>query len=145
MRVRCLLPLLLLATAQAQNDPPLLRDAEWVPPHIETIASGGYWSRDHRDGTYRLVIAVLGWDPLYSRAFLQWITTDPEKQQTLVERTVPIKEIAGRWRISSQKFVQRHKETTIVILAQRLAPEGKATFTITPSADYTYKITSSEK
>ena len=38
----------------------------------------------------------LGWDDLYNRAFLQWIRIHPDKQETIVDRTVPIKEIAGK-------------------------------------------------
>jgi hypothetical protein len=145
MLVRYLVAILPLATLAAQNELPLAKDVEALPTSIETVESGGYWSRDHHDGTYRLVIEVLGWDALYNRAMLQWITTDPDKQATVVERTVAIKEIASRWRISSQKFEQREKQTVIVIVAERLEPPGKATFTITPAADYTYKITTSEK
>jgi hypothetical protein len=144
MLLRCLIAILPLALLQAQDEV-ASKDAEALPISIETVESGGYWSRDHHDGTYRLVIQVLGWETLYSRAFVQWITTDPDKQETVVERTVPIKEIAGRWRISSEKFEERAKHTVIVIAAERLEPPTKATFTITPGADYTYKITTSEK
>jgi hypothetical protein len=144
MLIRCLIAILPLALLQAQDEVPS-KDAEALPTSIETVASGGYWSRDHHDGTYRLVIQVLGWETLYSRAFVQWITTDPDKQETVVERTVPIKEIAGRWRISSEKFDEREKHTVIIIAAERLELPAKATFTITPGADYTYKITTTEK
>src|SRR5262245_55712732 len=85
MSVRYLVALLSLTTVAAQDDMPVAKDAESVPTSIETVASGGYWSRDDRDGEYRLVIEVLGWDTLYSRAFLQWIAADQEKQQTVVE------------------------------------------------------------
>jgi hypothetical protein len=63
----------------------------------------------------------------------------------VVARTVPIKEIAGRWRVSTHKFEERDKHTVIVITAERLEPPSKATFTITPAGGYSYKITISEK
>jgi hypothetical protein len=146
MMLRCLIALLLLVMAAgAQDDPSFAKDAETLPTTIESVVTDGYWKRDHRDGQYRLIIEVLGFDTLYSRAFLQWISPDPDRQETVVERTVPIKQIAGRWRISSHKFEQRDKQTVIVISAERMVPPGKAIFTITPTVDYTYKITTSEK
>src|SRR4029077_20220172 len=138
---RWLFVMLLLAAAHAQDEAPLADKAAALPPEIETVASGGFWSRDGHDGSFRLIIQVLGWDDLYNRAFLQWIRIDPDKQETVVERTVSIKEIAGRWRISSQKFVYRRKQTVIVISAKRHAPPARAIFTMVPSADFSYTIT----
>jgi hypothetical protein len=137
------LAVFLCTAAHAQDETPLTDKAAALPPEIETVASGGFWSRNGCDGSYRLVIEVLGWDILYNRVFLQWIRIDPDKQQTIVEGTVPIKEIAGRWRISSHKFEVHKKRTTIVICAERQVPAGHAVFTIVPAADFTYKITSS--
>ena len=77
--------------------------------------------------------------------FLQWIRMDHDRQESIIERTVPIKEIDGRWRVVSQKFVLRGKRWDIVISARRRVPEPKATFTITPAADFSYTITTSEK
>ena len=131
--------------AQGGEDAQLNSKAEALPPQIETVASGGYWSRDGRDGSLRLIIEVLGWEDLYNRAFLQWIRVDPDKQEQVVERTIPIKEIAGRWRVVSQKFVLRGKQWNIIVSAKRRAPEAKATFTITPTVDFSYTIATSEK
>jgi hypothetical protein len=122
----------------------LTRLGHWGP-EIETVASGGFWSRGGHNGSFRLVIEVLGWDDLYNRAFLQWVRVDPDKQESVVERTVPIKEIAGRWRVSSQKFVLHGEQTNIVIAAERHAPPARAIFTIVPSVDFSYTITKSEK
>jgi hypothetical protein len=138
-----LLPCALLA--QSQEDPQLAAKAEALPPEIETVASGGYWTHDNQDGSFRLIIHLVGWEELYSRAFLQWIRIDHDKQELIVERTVPIKEIDGRWRVVSQKFVLRGKRWDIVISAKRRVPEARATFTITPAADFSYTITTSEK
>jgi hypothetical protein len=142
---RWLFVILTLAAAHAQEEAPLADKAATLPLEIETVASGGFWSRDGHDGSYRLVIELLGWETLYNRAFLQWIRLDPDKQEKVVERTVPIEEIGGRWRISSQKFVYRGKQTIIVISAERQYPPARTTFTIVPSADFSYKITASEK
>ena len=138
-----LLPGVLLA--QGGDDAQLAARAEALPPQIETVASGGYWSRDGDDGSFRLVIESVGWDELASRAFLQWIRLDHDKQAEVVERTIPIKEIAGRWRVVSQKFMLRGKQWEIIVSAQRRIPEAKATFTITPSAEFSYTIVTSEK
>jgi hypothetical protein len=145
MSLRCFLALFICATVHAQDEAPLTEKAAALQPEIEAVASGGFWSHDGHNGSYRLVIEVLGWDDLYNRAFLQRIRIDPDKQKTIVERTVPIKEIAGRWRISSQKFVLREMKTTIVISAERHTPSTRATFTIVPAADFTYTITTSER
>ena len=142
---RWLFAILTFAAAYAQEQPPLADKAAAMPPEIETVASGGFWSKDGHDGSFRLVIQVLGWDDLYNRAFLQWIRIDPDKQESVVARTVLIKEIGGRWRISSQKFRLRGKQTIIVVSAERHAPPARATFTIVPSADFSYKISTSEK
>jgi hypothetical protein len=138
-----LLPGVLLA--QGENDSQLAAKAEALPPQVETVASGGYWSRDRQDGSFRLVIESVGWDELASRAFLQWIRLDHDKQAEVVERTIPIKEIAGRWRVVSQKFVLRGKQWDIIVSAERRVPEAKATFTITPTAEFSYTIATSEK
>ncbi|PYI90702.1 MAG: hypothetical protein DME97_16090 [Verrucomicrobia bacterium] len=138
-----LLPCALLA--QSREDPQLAAKAEALPPQIETVASGGYWTRDKQEGSFRLVIQLVGWEELSSRAFLQWIRMDHDRQESIIERTVPIKEIDGRWRVVSQKFVLRGKRWDIVIAAERRVPEAKATFTITPAADFSYTITTSEK
>jgi hypothetical protein len=138
-----LLPCVLLA--QSQQDPRLAAQAAALPPGIETVASGGYWSRDNQDGSFRLVIHLVGWEELSSRAFLQWIRRDPDKQEEIVERTVPIKEIEGRWRVVSQKFELRGKRWVIGVSAKCRAPKAEATFTITPAADFSYTITTSEK
>jgi hypothetical protein len=137
-----LLPSVLLA--QGDDEAQLGKEVEALPPRIDTVASGGYWSRDHQDGSFRLVIVTVGWEELASRAFLQWIRVDHDKQTEVVERTIPIKEIAGRLRVVSQRFVLRGKQWEIVISAERRIPEAKATFTITPTEN-SYKITSSEK
>jgi hypothetical protein len=138
-----LLPGVLLA--QGEDNAQLAVKVEAVPPQIETVASGGYWSRDRQDGSFRLVIESVGWDELASRAFLQWIRLDHDKQTEVLERTIPIKEIAGRWRVVSQKFVLRGKQWDIIVSAERRVPEAKATFTITPTADFSYTIATSEK
>jgi hypothetical protein len=137
-----LLPSVLLA--QSDDEAQLGKEVQALPPRIDAVASGGYWSRDHQDGLFRLVIITFGWEELASRAFLQWIRVDHDKQTEVVERTIPIKEIAGRLRVVSLRFVLRGKQWEIVISAERRIPEAKATFTITPTED-SYKITSSEK
>ena len=142
---RWLFVILTLVTAHAQEEASVADKAGALPTEIETVASGGFWSRDGHDGSFRLVIELLGWDTLYNRAFLQWIRADPDKQEQIVEHTVPIKEIGGRWRISSQKFVYRGKQTAIVISAKRQIPPAQTTFTIVPAADFSYTITTSEK
>jgi hypothetical protein len=138
-----LLPGALLA--QGEGNAQLAAKTEALPPQIETVASGGYWSRGRQDGSFRLVIESVGWDELASRAFLQWIRLDHDKQAQVLERTIPIKEIAGRWRVVSQKFVLRGKQWDIIVSAERRIPEAKAMFTITPTADFSYTIATSEK
>lgn len=146
MKLTCwLFVILTLMTAHAQEEAPVADKAATLLTEIETVASGGFWSRDGHDGSFRLVIELLGWETLYNRAFLQWIRIDPDKQELVVDRTVPIKEIGGRWRISSQKFVYRGKQTTIVISAKRQFPPAQTTFTVVPAADFSYTITTSEK
>ena len=56
MSLRLLFAILLLAAAQAQDEAPLAEKAAALPPEIETVASGGFWSRDGHHGSYRLVI-----------------------------------------------------------------------------------------
>ncbi len=142
---RWLFIILTLVTAHAQEGASVADKPGVLPTEIETVASGGFWSRDGHDGSFRLVIELLGWETLYNRAFLQWIRLDPDKQDLVVERTVPIKEIGGRWRISSHKFAFRGKQTIIVISAKRQNPPAQTTFTIVPAADFSYTITTSEK
>lgn len=146
MKLACwLFVVLLLTAAQAQEEASVADKAGALPTEIETVVSGGFWSRDGHDGSFRLVILLLGWDTLYNRAFLQWTRIDPDKQENVIERTVPIKEIGGQWRISSQKFVYRGKQTIIVISAKRQNPRAETTFTIVPSSDFSYTFTTSEK
>jgi hypothetical protein len=140
-----LLPCALLAQSKEEPQLAAKAEAEALPTEIETVVSGGYWTRHNQDGSFRLIIHLVGWEELSSRAFLQWIRTDHDKQELIVERTVPIKEIAGGWRVVSQKFVLHGKRWDIVISAERRAPKAKATFTITPSADFSYTISTSEK
>ncbi len=130
--------------AQSDKDAQLASVAEVVPPQIETVVSGGYWSRSGQDGSFRLIIVSVGWEELASRVFLQWIRLDHDKHAEIVERTVPVREVAGRWRVISQRFELRGKQSQIVLSAERRVPEAKVTFTITPTKD-SYKITSSEK
>ena len=144
--VRCFLALIVTATfGRAQDDAPLSAVAQALPAQIETVASGGYWSRGAQDGSFRLVVQSVGWDDISSRAFLQWIRLDPDKREQIVERTIPIKEIAGRWRVVSQRFVLRGKHWDIVVSAECRVPQARATFTITPSAEFSYTIVTSEK
>lgn len=144
--VRCFLAIIMTAAcARAQGDASLSGAVQALPAQIETVASGGYWSRNGQDGSFRLVIASVGSDELSSRVFLQWVRLDPDKREQIVERTIPIKEIAGRWRVVSQRFVLRGKHWDIVVSAERRVPPAKATFTITPSAEFSYTLVSSEK
>lgn len=138
-----LIPGVLLA--QSNTDPQLTTTVEAVPAQIAAVASGGYWTRDGHDGSFRVLIESVGWDELSSRVFLQWLRNDPDKQVQVIERTVPIKEIAGKWRVVSQKFVLRGKRWDIVVSAERRVPKAAATFAITPTADYSYTIATSEK
>src|SRR5437773_529035 len=42
---------------------------------------------------------------------LQWIRVDHDRQESIIERTLPFKDLDGRWRAESQKFVPRRRRS----------------------------------
>ena len=65
-----------------------------VPISVQSVMSGGYWKEGNRSGTYRVVIERLGWEHLWSRLFVEWVTEprgrdDPETVLAVIEPTLP--------------------------------------------------------
>ncbi len=132
----CLLPMCSIA----EESP-----AKWnaLDPALESVVSGGFWERKGSDGVFRVVVIAQGWEHVGTRVLLQWIRRDAEKQALVVERTVPIKELeALEWHAGEVKFVLSKDTWQIRIPVTHVFEEKKATFTITPSVDHTYKIAS---
>ncbi len=78
-----------------------------------------------------------GWEHLSNRVLLQWIRRDGDKQELIVEKTVPIQEISteGAWRISEAKFVK--SQFVLQVTSERM---GTTTMVIMPAADHQYKF-----
>ena len=119
--------------------------AKWnaLDPALEAVVSGGFWERKGADGIFRVLVIAQGWEHVGTRVLLQWVRRDEEKQGLVVERTVPIKELDGlEWHAGDVKFAQAKDTWQIRIPVAHVFEEKKASFTITPSVDHTYKITS---
>ncbi len=134
----CLLP---LSSIAEEND------AKWkaLDPALETVVSGGFWERKGADGVFRVLVIAQGWEHVGTRVLLQWVRRDDGKQELVVERAVPIKELEGlQWHASDVKFALAKDTWQIRIPVTHVFEEKKATFTVIPSVDHTYKITSSK-
>ena len=65
-----------------------------VPISVQSVMSGGYWKEGNRSGTYRVVIEQQGWEHLWSRLFVEWITeprgrNDAQTVLAVIEPTLP--------------------------------------------------------
>ena len=58
------------------RDSIVVRSVETVPADLETIVSGGHWSADSVDGTYRALIVSEGLEHVFSTLSVEWIA-DP--------------------------------------------------------------------
>ena len=50
-----------------------LQAATVVPESVTTVLTGGYWSDQGREGTYRVVIVREPGEPVNSRVFVEWL------------------------------------------------------------------------
>lgn len=132
-----LLPLCL----KAQDPDPGVAAVVGLGAQIETVASGGYWEANGKEGSYRVIILLEGWEHLSNRVFLQWLEVDQEKREFVSQRIVPIPEVnEGRWRVTEARFELVDEQWRIVLPARGQEVERKATLSIVPSADFTYKM-----
>ena len=60
---------------------------------IAAVESGGYWSRDSEEGSFRLVVTAAGIEHVNHRLFLQWIKNNIDDGTQVVVSTVSIDEI----------------------------------------------------
>ena len=142
--------LLVVASASAQDDDQFSSEITKLRTDLEAVASGGHWQREGQEGTFRLVIRVVGFEHLRNHVYLQWIreSGDPN-QPNVIERTVTVREISG-WRVSGQRFVLDKKQWKIIVSAERenvledTPQTQRRFFMIVPAADYTYRIVESE-
>ena len=112
-----------------------------LPSQVETVVSGGYWERDGKEGSYRVIILLEGWEHLSNRVFLQWLAVDHEKHDFVSQRIVPIAEInEARWRISEARFELVSDQWRILLPARDPGQERNITFAVIPSADLTYRM-----
>ncbi len=149
--VRVLIPICLVCVAQlsAQDTAQFASELSTLTPQIESVASGGHWKRDAAEGMFRLIVRIVGYEHIRNQVFLQWIreSDDPE-HPNVVERTITIPELLG-WRITGQRFALDRTQWKIVVAAQHedmisdTPKTQKKFFTLTPTADYTYKVSES--
>lgn len=53
---------------------PLLAGADsGVPAAVATVVSGGYWQAEGRSGSYRVVVALRGFETVGSRVIVEWV------------------------------------------------------------------------
>lgn len=142
--------LLVVVSAFAQDDDQFSSDITKLRTDLEAVASGGHWQRDGQEGTFRLVIRLVGFEHLRNQVYLQWIRqSDDPDQPSVIERTVTVGEISG-WRVSGPRFVLDKKQWKIIVSAERenvlegTSPTRRRFFTIVPAADYSYRIVESE-
>lgn len=127
--------------ARAQDPDPGVAAVVGLAPQIETVASGGYWEANGKEGSYRVIILLDGWEHLSNRVFLQWVEVDQEKQEFHSLRIIPIPEVSeGRWRVTEAKFELVGEQWRIVLPARGQDVDRKATLTVVPAADFTYKM-----
>lgn len=126
---------------QAQDPDPGVAAVVGLEAQIETVASGGYWEANGKEGSYRIIILLEGWEHLSNRVFLQWLEVDQEKHDFVSQRIVPIPEVnEGRWRVTEARFELVGEQWRIVLPVRGQEVDRKATLTIVPSADFTYKM-----
>ncbi len=65
-----------------------------LPGAVEDIRVSGTWEREDRSGSYRIVIARNGLDPVTARLFVQWIAYEVDGT-AVVDNSVEIKELAS--------------------------------------------------
>ena len=137
----CIAGVACAAPPAGANEPDI---AKWqsLDTSLESVVSGGFWKRDQVDGAFRVLVLREGWEHVGTRVMLQWVRRDADKQDLVVEKTVPITEIAPmQWRVTDVKFVRAKDKWQIRLPVMNI--EGtKSTFTITPEPDHTYRITS---
>jgi hypothetical protein len=110
---------------------------------LEKVVSGGFWEREKADGVFRVLVLIEGREHIGSRVLLQWVRRDADQQDLIVEKTIPIKELAApQWRATDVKFVRVKDQWQIRIPVMPVFEGKNATFTITPDPNHTYRITS---
>lgn len=152
LAVQLLCCVVIATSVSAQDDDQFSSEMAKLRTDLEEVATGGNWSRsEEEDGTFRLIIRIVGFEHLRNHVYLQWIrgSHDPNEPH-VIERTVPIEEVSG-WRVTDQRFVMEKKQWKIIITAERenvledMPKTLRRVFSIVPGADYTYRITDSAR
>jgi len=63
-----------------------------VPAAVTSVTSGGYWSSQGRNGSYRAIVVNAGFEHVTSRVFVEWIA-DPRtsrEESTVVASVEPV-------------------------------------------------------
>lgn len=89
---------------------PLLAGAadSGVPAAVATVVSGGYWQAGGRSGSYRVVVALQGFETVGSRVSVEWIAgpTSPDDAATLVAAAEPaLGDAPVTWSVNLQRVL----------------------------------------
>jgi hypothetical protein len=81
-----------LAALIALSLPALAVAQPAIPPQVTSVVSGGHWQRDAESGTYRAVIVQDGWEHVWSRLFIEWVSEAKlrDEAQKVIARVEPV-------------------------------------------------------
>lgn len=123
--------------AQEESD----EQANHVPADVETIVSGGFWREGQRDGRFRLVVKIEGWEHLANRVFLEWIEEVGDLRTAKVVKALPVKELnSGHWRVDTPRFEFRDHQWMVICNAQPTYGEDAFSVTIKPKEEFRYEF-----
>lgn len=81
-----------------------------VDASIQFVITGGYWSTDRGNGTYRVIVQQVGWEHVASRVVVQWLTTDEGARghRVLESKVVVDPAVDGPWSFTSPELIRRN-------------------------------------
>ncbi len=85
--------LLGLAGTPALSQNALPSEVSSLPAAVHQVVSGGYWSKDGAEGSFRVVVLSGGVEHINHDLYLQWIKVDPETGGSSVVHSLGIKQI----------------------------------------------------
>jgi hypothetical protein len=115
---------------------------EKIGPGINAVMSGGYWEEGEKSGNFRVIIENRGWERVVSRLYLQWLTQDESKRESVVLKTVPVSEVntEGVWILGAPVISLTREGPEITLSGTHTYTYENKFFKIRPGKPGKYKM-----
>ena len=78
-----------------------------IAPEIGTVLSGGPWSCNGQEGSYRVLVYAGGFEEVYHHLYVQLITVDAEQHRVIQQKPIVIEETQGLDKVFSDLRIRR--------------------------------------